>query len=242
MKKNLICISGKMGSGKDTIGKIIQYLVYTKNNRMSYESFCLLEERWYNPNDWEIKKFATKLKQTASLLTGVPVEMWENQEFKKEKMPAQWEMTYREFLQKLGTEAMRNGLHTNVWVNALFADYKTFPKTFKDKSPVTIVVNTDTVGVYPNWIITDLRFPNELEAVKSRGGITIRVNRNTNPCVCVDDAKLDCLVECSDKKIEHFSETALDHITDWDYVINNNGTIQELIEKIKQILIKEEII
>jgi hypothetical protein len=32
-------------------------------------------------------------------------------------------MSVRKLLQKLGTEAMRDGLHTNVWCNALFSDY-----------------------------------------------------------------------------------------------------------------------
>jgi hypothetical protein len=64
-------------------------------------------------------------------------------------------MTVRDFLQKLGTDAMRNGLHTNVWVNALMADY--------DKDS--------------NWIITDTRFPNEAMAIKEKGGIIIRVDR-----------------------------------------------------------------
>ena len=30
---------------------------------------------------------------------------------------------------------------------------------------------------YPNWIITDCRFPNEAKAIKDRDGISIRVNR-----------------------------------------------------------------
>ena len=37
----------------------------------------------------------------------------------------------------------------------------------------------------------------------------------------------------------HFSETALDSYQDWDYVIDNNGTIEDLIEQVKQILITE---
>jgi len=36
----------------------------------------------------------------------------------------------------------------------------------------------------------------------------------------------------------HESETALDNWTDWDYVIDNNGTLEELVEKVKQILIE----
>jgi hypothetical protein len=43
------------------------------------------------------------------------------------------------------------------------------------------------------------------------------------------------------RKIEHESETALDNAK-FDYEIINDGTIEELIEKVKEILIKEKII
>jgi dephospho-CoA kinase len=62
----IIGISGRMGSGKNTVCDIIQDLCKKHNG----------------PN-FEQKAFAGKLKTIASLLTGVPVEMWEDQEFKK---------------------------------------------------------------------------------------------------------------------------------------------------------------
>ena len=137
----IIGINGKIGSGKDTIGKIIQYL--TANEEV--KQVTTLEE-WLESDDlngrdfnWKIKKYAGKLKQTASLLTGIPIEKFEDQEFKKTSLGPEWNrflyatlddenpllsiMSVREFLQKLGTEAMREGLHTNVWCNALFSDY-----------------------------------------------------------------------------------------------------------------------
>lgn len=77
---------------------------------------------------------------------------------------------------------------------------------------------------YPNWVISDVRFPNEAEAIKDRGGILIRVERNTGNTEI------------------HDSEIALDDYKDWNYVIDNNGTIEELIEKVKEILIKEKIL
>ena len=119
-------------------------------------------------------KFAGKLKDIASHLTGIPIEDFEDQEFKKTNLGPEWwttcdeghqPMTVRDFLQKLGTDALRNGLHTNVWVNALMADY-----------------DEDS-----NWVITDTRFPNEAQAIKDKGGIVIRVDRpgvkpiNTHP-------------------------------------------------------------
>jgi hypothetical protein len=75
------------------------------------------------------------------------------------------------------------------------------------------------------FIITDTRFPNELSAVKERCGITIQVRRG----------------EQVDSSVLHESETALDN-SSFDYVIINNGTIEELVEKVKDILVKEKII
>ena len=212
----IIGINGKIGSGKDTVGSIIQEL-------------CLE----YNGPEWKIKKFAGKLKQTASLLTGIPVEKFEDQEFKKTNLSDEWSslqqsgrskvwlpMTVRELLQKLGTEAMREGLHTNVWVNALFADYKY--EIYRSEVPTRAAGFIDQ-HVYPNWIITDMRFPNEMEAVVAKGGITIRVVRQGTILGT------------------HPSETALDGHT-MHYEIINNGTIEDLIEKVRTILIKENII
>lgn len=59
----IIGVSGYSGSGKDTVGKIIQKLCPKSN--------------------WQIKKFAGKLKEIASLLTGIPALKFEDQEFKK---------------------------------------------------------------------------------------------------------------------------------------------------------------
>lgn len=40
----------------------------------------------------------------------------------------------------------------------------------------------------------------------------------------------------------HQSEIELDSYTDWDYEINNNGSIEDLIKQVKDVLLKEEII
>lgn len=225
---NLIGISGRAGSGKDTVGSIIQYLTSECGNSnssryRSYEEFLSKGggsaprnfDHHYQ-SDWEVKKFAGKLKTIASLLSGAKTENFEDQEFKRGRMTADWGMTYREFLQKLGTEAMRDGLHENVWVNALFADYKATVKEWDE-------YGNDRVIEYPSWIITDMRFPNEMEAIEERGGITIRVNR---PGADVGT---------------HPSETALDD-AEFHYTINNHGTLEELIEGVKKILLIEGIL
>lgn len=205
----ILGISGYIGVGKDTVGNIIKKLDIDSN--------------------WQIKKFANKLKQIATILTGIPSEMFEDQEFKKTYLGEEWtlktktdhtlikdgkatmaeiitKMTVRDMLQKLGTEAMRNGLHPDTWINALMCDYK----KVKDK---------DEEYSYPNWIITDVRFPNEYEAIKSKGGVIIRVNRN----------------ESEKESIKHVSETALDDYI-YDYVINNDSDINNLTSSIEVFL------
>jgi hypothetical protein len=168
----IIGISGYSGSGKDTLGRIIQYIMGGKGPDGLF-SFSI-EKAIANPlefdevledsSEWEIKKFAGKLKDIASHLTGIDIEDFEDQEFKKTNLGREWwttcdegwqPMTVREFLQKLGTDALRTGLHPNVWVNALMADY-----------------DEDS-----NWVITDTRFPNEAMAIKEKGGIIIRIDR-----------------------------------------------------------------
>jgi hypothetical protein len=198
----IISISGKIGSGKDTVGEMIKNIDHPNRDGIG------LVKHMYK---WEIKKYAYKLKLIASILAGCDVQDLERQEFKELPMDSEWDYgdtdpkefyTYRYFLQRLGTEAMRDVMHKNVWINALYSDYK---------------------SEISNWIITDTRFPNELEAVKNRGGITIRVNRgdgNTG---------------------DHPSETALDN-AEFDYVVDNDGTLEELEQKVREILTKEGIL
>ena len=80
---NLISVSGKLGSGKDTVGKIIQYLTHTtvKEHNLTYDEFINLgfEEDAF---DWQIKKFADKLKDIVCLLIGCTREILESQEYK----------------------------------------------------------------------------------------------------------------------------------------------------------------
>jgi hypothetical protein len=239
----IIGINGYAGSGKDTVGTIIQYLQADTNiplkgvlNKTPHHIWWL-EER----SGWEIKKWAGKLKDIASLLTGIPVESFEDQEFKKTLLGPEWGtvtsnplnaipvfsdiqfnhlISVREFLQRLGTDAIRDGLHTNAWVNALMAGYtKTVSDCGTSKKGTSVKCSK-----YPNWIITDTRFPNEVEAIKKAGGIIIRVDR---PGV---------------KPInDHPSETGLD---DWkfDYKIANVSDIKALSSTVKMILEKENIL
>lgn len=81
-----------------------------------------------------------------------------------------------------------------------------------------------------NIIVTDVRVEHEYEVFKAAGAIAIRVEASRDV-----RAKRGELVGETD-----ITEVGLDHITDWDYVIDNNSDYEslnrqvlEIIEKIK---------
>lgn len=196
----LIGLVGYGQSGKDTFGKLVQ--LATSN--IEFPNWMSIEERMDHIPDrgkkasWEIKKFAGKLKEVATILTGVPIEMWEDNVFKDSMMSNAWGMTNREFLQRLGTEAIRNNLHDNAWVNALMADY----------IPITAANMIES-----RWIITDVRFPNEAKVIKSKGGVVVRINKPMVKAVnnhvsesALDDWEFDYIVNNNGDIKELFSK------------------------------------
>lgn len=171
------------------------------------------------------------------------------------------ELTPRLLLQLLGTDCGRNIIHPNIWINATMSEYK---KVWKDPDPIpnndytikTLEIISDDVCritygegseaevykheiVSPNWIITDVRFPNEVKTIKDKGGIIIRIDRprligqiNVHP----DGSQITHLID------QHESETALDDYTEFDYTINNDKRIEELINKVKLVLEKANLL
>lgn len=137
------------------------------------------------------KMFAEKLKLVVSILTGVPVAEMSTTDGKQRYL-REWGMTVGEMLQRIGTDGVRNRVHRDAWVLATFAYY----------TPAS------------NWIITDCRFPNEADAVKSRGGIIVRVNRTAR--------------ELGGRDPKHESETALDAYQGFDFIFQNDGTLESL--------------
>ena len=104
----------------------------------------------------------------------------------------------------------------------------------------------------PKWIITDTRFPNEVDAIKREGGLLIRINRNYNrDCTYCGKtireqhkgcSEISCYRQFNPNLSTHISETALDNYNKFDYVIDNDGTIEDLINKIRVILIDNKLI
>lgn len=179
----IIGISGKIASGKDLCAEVIQGV---NNSQL-----------------WEIKRFAYRVKQISSLMLNIPVEDFESRTVKSMYLE-DWGMTVREFLQRIGTDAVRDNLHPDAWVLSLMSEYEEGD----------------------NWIITDLRFPNEFDAVKERGGICIRVIRND-----IQDINPD----------GHASETSLDSYSlngQFDHYIRaDKGDIGSIKTQVNEILV-----
>ena len=316
----IIAINGRKQSGKDLVGKIIQYLLidwnkvvenYDIEKPLTFEQYQNSAFNGYNLSGWQIRKFAGKLKEIIALLIGCSTKQLENEEFKNTELGEEWwiwKLTYlgktklfnskeeahkyrddnfygagitelikptpRFLLQYLGTDLLRNQLHPDIWVNSLMSEYKNIETEvcsecnapyFFDSCISCGRIDTKIIEkTEPKWIITDLRFPNELDIIKKiePNTITIRINRNKSlrlmPKSCPNCGNSDELMyerfsneivchNCSEwsldlnKEQEHVSETALDN-AEFDYVIDNNGTIKELIEKVKEILIKERLL
>jgi len=154
---------------------------------------------------YQIKKFADKTTKAFELITGVNYHKLSRE--RKEIVRHK----YIDF-----AESQKRIFNEYIWVNALFASWH------KDHSV--------------KWIITDLRFENEAEFIKKRGGIVIRVNRDRFSYKS-DLPESASPIEHAEKGKElhyHPSETSLDDY-EFDYVIDNNGSIEELVEKVKQL-------
>ncbi len=77
-----------------------------------------------------------------------------------------------------------------------------------------------------NIIVTDVRVPHEYEVFKAAGAIAIRVeaSRETR-------ASRGELIGEND-----ITETGLDNIKDWDFIIDNNGDYENLISQVNTII------
>lgn len=206
----IIGITGYAGSGKDTFAQAIQYVTSTYPVPAHITDFAdMFKVAHKLGSPWEIRKFADGVRDVARVLApGVRLETWED---KLKNMPPEWStdgipMTVREFLQKVGTEAMRDGLHKNVWVNYLMSKY--VPTGFTHSQPFT----------YPNWLITDVRFLNEWAAIRSNGGVIVRVDRAGVGAVN-----------------SHASESYVSVMVA-DYVVDNSFTFRELIDEANKLL------
>lgn len=122
-------------------------------------------------------------------------------------------LTPREALQRLGSEWARNN-YEDTWVDLVM---RQADQMLQADSPL---YPTPPKGV----IITDIRFPNEFDALKKRGAKVVRIKR--------PGAGL------KGEAANHSSEIALDqHLnSEFDYVLDNSGTMEQLEDNVVEMM------
>lgn len=134
MMKFIVGISGFAGVGKDTAGSALLSL------------------------GWGQRSFADPLRESCSIVTGVPVSIFTDPVLKNVPRDDLYGKTPREVLQLIGTEGWRTLISKDMWVDS-FLQY---------------AANTH----YSNGIFTcDVRFINEANAIQAAGGIHVHITR-----------------------------------------------------------------
>lgn len=110
--------------------------------------------------------FAAELKRIAAYMFGIELKYFEDRTLKEASLPEWGGITPRYILRKLGTEAAR-GIHADVWVRLWARQLAGIPvQVVQGREPVTVIVT-----------VTDVRFPNELAAIRNRGGRVYWIDR-----------------------------------------------------------------
>ncbi len=207
----IIGISGFIGCGKSTVA-----VQLTENYGFRKDSF------------------ATSLKDACALMFDWPREMIEGDTKEsrewREVTDTWWanklnipNFSPRLALQLVGTDSLRNHFNEGIW-------FLTLENRIR-KNPNQHVV------------ISDVRFPNEFKFIQEQGGVIIRVDRGPAP-VWYETALMANRGNSIAREVmtrtysdAHFSEWAWVG-SKFDFVVNNNGTLENLNSQIRDIASK----
>lgn len=179
--------------------------------------------------------FASTLKDITAEMFGWPRHLLEGDTEESRKFREQhdsyWsqefgkDFTPRLALQLMGTEVGRNVFHEDFWV------IKTKMEMHKRMSQGQ-----------ENFVITDVRFPNEIKMISSEGGILIELQRGLTPhwyevARKANSGDIHALQWMKNQSGIHPSEWSWIGC-DVDYVIENNRTLEELNKNIISCLTK----
>jgi hypothetical protein len=191
-----------------------------------------------NYHQFRRDSFANALKDAVSAVFGWDRVLLEGRTAEsrewREKVDTWWadrlnmpDLTPRWVLQHWGTEVCRQGFHDDIWIASL--EHR-------------ILKTRD------NIVITDVRFPNEITAIRNAGGIVVRIKRGPDPewyqdAINVNAGPTNMSWAISKWKIEelkiHASETAWIGLPT-DATINNDSTIDHLFSQLEQLIKNQE--
>ena len=175
------------------------------------------------------ESFAKPLKDAVAIIFNWPRELLEgdtkeSREFRELKdeywsEKLDYEVTPRLILQKFGTEAVREGIGNSVWLDSL-----------------EIRLNS-----YTQYVITDVRFQNEIELIKKLGGEVIWVIKGDAIPEWYSNYK--GLLEYSnfafrmEKRYPEIHQSEWDWVmSNFDYILTNNGTLEDLNKNVSEML------
>jgi hypothetical protein len=189
-----IAISGKVNSGKSTVADLFSSVFL---DRMIHVSDKVQQAALADPiKEMIMIMFPRTNKET----------LYGPSKNRSEVIPGAYKdaqpLTYRKLLQELGTEVGR-GYKSDIWLDVM--DHK------------AEVANRDGTGLF---IVTDVRFRNEFDHLKSAGYFMVRVTRD------------------SQLALNHSSETEQESIRDIEFnaIIKNDGTLEQLKDKVSDAL------
>ncbi len=132
----------------------------------------------------------------------------------KEDIDHNWKVSPRLVLQWFGTDVFRRD------INCIIPDIK---GDFWVEAMKIRYKNLTKEDPNARFAIADVRFPNEVKAIHELGGIVIKIERPG----------------CDDSD-QHESEKNIDSIKDYDILIENNGSLEELYSKIDSVILEME--
>ncbi len=207
----IIGVCGFIGSGKDTIA---DYL--TNFHGFRRESFAnSLKDAVSQVFGWDRTLLEGRTKQAREWRE--QIDPWWSERLNMPNLTPRW------ILQYWGTEVCRKAFHDDIWIASL----ENKLRNSKD-----------------DIVISDCRFPNEIKSIKNAGGIVIRVRRGAEPdwyndAVNMNAGDRNMSWAISSERIKklgiHASETAWVG-TDFDAVLENNGSIDDLYNKIRDLV------
>lgn len=207
----IIGICGFIGSGKSTVS---DYL--TSQHNFTQHSFAAsLKDSLAVTFGWDREMLEGSTEQSRNWRE--EIDTWWAEKLSMPTLTPRWVMQY------WGTDVCRNHFHDSIWIASL--ENKLRKHT-------------------GNIVVSDCRFTNEIAAMQAQGAKMIWVQRGELPdwyntaesAVAGHNWALNKLAE----KNIHPSEYAWVG-TEFDAIINNNGSIAQLYQQIDQVLISDQI-